>query len=213
MSKMSKKSSKSRLEVIQIIEEWKWVEGYEGLYKISNFGRLRSHKKVKDGYDLSNKNQKGGYLTVVLKDKNGTCKTHRIHRLVAESFIGKIPDGYHVHHVDGDKQNNMVHNLQIVDGHKHLSDNAAENPDVYRGMNDYNKYERPRTIYMYTLSGDYLASFPNSKAAELVSGICGRNILQMANGDEFSKGHTRKQAGGYAWSFLHPGIYKLRGGD
>lgn len=77
------------------MEEWKWIRGFEGVYQISNYGRLKSFKKYGHGYILSNKNQKGGYLSVVLQDTIQKKKRYvRIHVLVAEAFIGRIPAGY-----------------------------------------------------------------------------------------------------------------------
>lgn len=49
-------------------EEWKWVNGFEGVYQISNLGRIKSFKRTDDGYILSNQNATGDYLRVVLND-------------------------------------------------------------------------------------------------------------------------------------------------
>lgn len=51
-------------------EVWKDVKGFEGIYQISNKGRLKSFKRMKDGYILSTKNSKGDYLSVVLEYKD-----------------------------------------------------------------------------------------------------------------------------------------------
>ena len=77
-------------------------------------GRMKSFKKNSKGYITSNKNKNGWYLTVNLFDDKNKCHTTRIHTLVAEHFIGEIPKGYHVHHIDGNKQNNKVTNLSII---------------------------------------------------------------------------------------------------
>ena len=73
------------------MEEWKWIKGFEGIYQISSHGRLKSFRKIKSGYILSNQNKKGWYLTVNLFDSDGVRHTRRIHRLVTEAFIGNIP--------------------------------------------------------------------------------------------------------------------------
>ena len=101
-------------------EEWKWIKGYEGLYQISNLGNLKSFLKDKDGYFRSNVDKNGWYLTVNLYDELRRMKTYRIHRLVAEAFIGEIPKGYHVHHKDGNKQNNNVNNLEWVTARENM---------------------------------------------------------------------------------------------
>lgn len=183
-------------------EEWKWVKGYDGLYQISNFGRLKSfHKYSESGYILSNTNQKGWYFTVNLL-KDGKRTTNRIHVLVAEAFIGEIPRGYHVHHKDGNKQNNRVDNLEIIHPKKHRKETEKICPQIVTGMNNYNKYERPKHIIQYDLDNHFIAEYANAEIASRLTGICQRNILQVAGKTPFNnKGNIRKQAGGYIWKF------------
>lgn len=183
-------------------EEWKDIKGYEGLYQISNYGRLKSFKKNDKGYIMSNKNSKGWYLTVVLLDSAGIRKTERIHVLVAKHFIGDIPKGYHVHHKDGDKQNNFVKNLEIIHPRKHWFETEKSNHRVLQGLNDYNRYKKTKKIRQFTMDGVFLAEYVNGEIASRMTGICQRNILQVASKTPFnSKGSVRKQAGGYVWKF------------
>ena len=49
-------------------------------------------------------------------------KGRRLHRAVWEKYNGKVPDGYHVHHIDGDRSNNNIENLALMEGHDHLSE-------------------------------------------------------------------------------------------
>ena len=181
-------------------EIWKDVKGFEGIYQISNLGRLKSFKKHKSGYILSNKNQKGDYLSVILKGNNKVRHT-RIHILVVESFIGDIPKGYQVHHIDGNKQNNCVDNLEIVSTRTHHILSVLDNPKLINGMINYNKKIRPKKIYQYSLDGDFIKEYPNAIEASNETGVCSRNILQVANKDEYKPGLVRKQAGGFVWSF------------
>lgn len=182
-------------------EEWKWVNGFEGVYMISSLGRLKSYKKVKDGYILSNVNSNGGYLSVVLA--YGCKKRYtRIHNLVAEHFIGEIPKGFHVHHKDGNKQNNIVTNLEIIHPVKHHEKTIKENPQILKGMNNYNRFVRPRPIAQFDKEGNWIGTYCNSEIASIYTGVCQRNILQVANKDTYGKNKlTRKQAGGYVWKF------------
>lgn len=180
-------------------EEWKWVSEYEGIYEISNKGRLRSYRRDKvNGYLLSNRNSKGWYLTVNLF-KNGTKRTKRIHVLVAESFIGKIPPGYHVHHIDNNKQNNVVTNLEIIHPRKHRKETEKIHPQIITGMSNYNKFKRPKHILQYDTEGHFIAEYANGEIASRLTGVCQRNILQVANGEEYKPGKIRKQAGGFVW--------------
>lgn len=94
-----------------MIEIWKDIKGYEGLYQVSNLGRLKSYQRVKAGKLVSLQKTKDGYLqTDLYKDK--VRKAVRIHRLVAEAFIPN-PDGkLEVNHKNGNKENNEVDNLE-----------------------------------------------------------------------------------------------------
>lgn len=181
-------------------EVWKWIEGYEGSYQISNLGRLKSFRKNKDGYIVSNVNKNGWYFTVNLFDEEGHRKTFRIHVLVARAFIGEIPRGYHVHHKDGDKQNNVVENLAIIHPSQHRKETEKEKPQITTGMVNYNQFTRPRHIRQYTQDGHFIAEYANAQIASDLTGVCQRNILQVACKTPFnSKGNIRKQAGGYVW--------------
>ena len=184
-------------------EEWKWVKGYEGLYQISNTGKLKSFWRDREnGKIVSVKNSKGWYLTICLLNKDHKTATKRIHQIVAEAFIGEVPRGYHVHHKDGNKQNNRVDNLEIVHPSEHALLTVAQNKEFIRGMNNYNKFIRPEPIRQYTLDGHYIAEYANSAIAENLTGVCQRNILQVANHTPYGKhGYTRSQAGGYKWVF------------
>lgn len=183
-------------------EEWKWISGYDGIYQISNYGRLKSFRKDKNGYICSNTDKNGWYFTVNLYDELGRMKTERIHVLVAKEFIGEIRKGYHVHHKDGNKQNNRVDNLEIISPLKHRAETARQRPNLTKAMNEYNKYERPIRIRQYTQDGHFLAEYINAKVASDMTGVCQRNILQVANKEPFNnKGNIRKQAGGYVWKY------------
>ena len=88
------------------MEQWRDIPGYEGLYQISNIGRVKSRKKIK-----SLRTDKRGYLTVWLC-KDSSQKNYKVHRLVAIAFIPNPESKKTVNHIDGDKQNNSVSNLE-----------------------------------------------------------------------------------------------------
>ena len=104
-----------------MIEEWRPIEGYEGLYEVSSYGRVRSldrfivdslgHKRFYKGKVLSPIKDKNGYLSVKLQEGN----KHNIHRLVAQEFIENPDNLPQVNHKDENKSNNRVDNLEWCD--------------------------------------------------------------------------------------------------
>ncbi len=105
------------------MEIWKYIPGYEGLYEISNFGRVKSlPKRNRPGKTIILKPTMDtqGYLYVSLYNLNKQ-KTVRIHPLVANNFVdGKTKLKSQVNHVDGTKENNNSSNLEWVTGSENM---------------------------------------------------------------------------------------------
>ena len=95
-------------------EIWKDIEGYEGLYQISNLGRVKSFPRkgtqTKKEKILKEKRDKKGYCFVSLN--NVGAKPYKIHRLVAQAFIPNLENKPQINHIDGDKTNNRIDNLE-----------------------------------------------------------------------------------------------------
>ena len=90
------------------MEEWRDIKGYEGAYQVSSYGRIRSRFKI-----LKKQKHKQGYELVGLS-KNGITKRYLVHRLVAEAFIKNVDNKPEVNHIDGNKLNNDLSNLEWV---------------------------------------------------------------------------------------------------
>lgn len=116
-------------------EIWKDIKRYNGMYQVSNFGNVRSidrtveyinkygslSKQLHKGKIVAQTDNGKGYKVVHLYTNNKMTNEY-VHRLVAEAFIGDIPEGYAVNHIDFNKENNTVNNLEIVtysDNNKH----------------------------------------------------------------------------------------------
>lgn len=121
-----------------ITEEWRDVKGYEGIYQVSNFGSVKSldrviiQRKSKNGTQkrrikgkiLTPTDNGNGYKLVGLRREcNGRYvkNNHYVHRIVAESFIGHIPSGMVINHIDYNRSNNRVSNLEIVTQSENVS--------------------------------------------------------------------------------------------
>lgn len=180
-------------------EIWKEIKGFENIYAISNFGRLASTLSGK--WKLRKlTNSKKDYFRVNLI-YNGKNKTILIHRIVAEHFLVRNDGCNEVHHKDGNKQNNKVSNLEWIDKKTHAKKHYEKNKKMCEAMNNYNKYIKPKIIHQFNKNGEYIQSFPNAADASRKTGVCQRNILQVASGDEYKPGRKRFSAGGYVWSF------------
>ncbi len=193
-------------------EVWRSIKGFEELYEISNYGRLKSFKSDKEGYILSNKNSKGDYLSVVLTNKKTKKKRYaRMHRLVAEAFIPNPECLPQVNHKDGNKQNNHWDNLEWCTCKENIHHAIKHNPNILKGMNEYNRFVRPKKILQYSLDGKLIAKYNNSTEASQATGVCARNILQVANKEEYKPGLIRKQAGGFVWRFKEEVVRYVEG--
>ena len=97
-----------------INEEWKPVKGYEGLYEVSNLGRVKSLNYNHTGKERIMKPEKhrDGYLRVQLY-KDGKVKHFLVHRLVATAFIPNPLELPEINHRNEDKTNNVVVNLEF----------------------------------------------------------------------------------------------------
>lgn len=95
-------------------EEWRPVNGYEGLYEVSNLGRVRS-LHWKEPRLMTITLDKDGYPTVSLRNGGRLCHHGKVHRMVAEAFIENFDNHREINHIDEDKTNNRVDNLEWCD--------------------------------------------------------------------------------------------------
>jgi hypothetical protein len=104
-------------------EQFRDIKGYEGMYQVSNYGRVKSldreyicargqHRRV-IGRILKQKKNRCGYMVCSLSNHQD-LKEFLVHRLVASAFISKIDGKYDVNHIDGNKTNNHYSNLEWV---------------------------------------------------------------------------------------------------
>lgn len=171
-------------------ELWRDIKGFEGLYEVSNLGRVRS---LKDNNGqarilvLKVQKHRCGYQLVFLR-KDGKLKGFVVHRLVAEAFIPN-PDGLpEVNHIDEDKTNNRVDNLEWCTRKYNMN---------YGTCMERIMEKRGKRVYQYTKSGAFIRSYPSIHEAERQTGIWVTNISACCLG-------RLNSTGGYAWSFIPP---------
>ena len=87
------------------------IEGYEGLYQVSNLGRVKRYYKNGKEKILKPGNSKDGYLLMYLY-KEGKRRNYQVHRLVTKAFVPNLENKPEVNHKDEDKTNNKVENLE-----------------------------------------------------------------------------------------------------
>ena len=148
------------------MEEWKAIAGYEGLYEVSNLGRIKSLSRIDSrGYKRNEKILKlnkdsGGYLKVSLY-KNGKPKQYNVHRLVAIAFIPNPDNLPEVNHKDENRINNYVDNLEWCN-RKYNCNYGARNSKI----SEYQKLRHKMNKIEYLL--DSCTAYPDDMCDCLV---------------------------------------------
>lgn len=161
------------------------IKGYEGLYVVTSDGTIIG---LKSGKELKPMNMRG-YLRVKLY-KNAKSKTHSIHRLVASAFIPNDQGKEQVNHIDGNKSNNNVSNLEWV--------TQSEN-QIHAYLNGLNSTEHAnmatrKRVLQKTIEGELLKTWDSMSDASRATGIPIGNITHCCRG-------RINHAGGYKWTY------------
>lgn len=152
-------------------EIWKDIQGYEGFYQVSNFGNVRSLKwNHSNQIRLLTPFENDGYKRVGIR-KNNVLKNYLIHVLVAKAFIPNPKNKPCVNHMDGNKTNNNVSNLEWVT----YSENTihAKNHNLIKKMPS--KWGA-HTIYQLSLERKIINVYPSQREASRILGINQANI-------------------------------------
>lgn len=187
------------------MEIWKPVSGYEGLYEVSGCGKVKSllHNQEKI---LKPNFQEKGYLSVELY-KEKKRKRFLIHRIVAEAFIPNIENKPQVNHIDENKSNNSVENLEWVTEKQNINHGTRTKRQIEH--TDYTTQKRKEIAYansqkacipviQFNKNGNKIKEFNSASSAKRVLNINASHISETCKG-------KRQSAGGFVWAYKKGG--------
>lgn len=177
------------------MEIWKDVVGYETLYQVSNLGRVKSldmklpykrHNnttfRIRKGKILTPATMKNGYLRVEMS-KNGNHKLNLVHRMVAIAFISNPNNYKEINHINCDKKDNRVENLEWC---------SSSYNKIHALENKLYKIEKP---ILQMKNGIVIKEWKSASQVFRELGYLQQNIGKVALG-------KRKSAYGYQWKYL-----------
>lgn len=174
----------------KVIEEWRPIAGFEGLYEVSNIGRVRSLTRYKKVIKPIITNS--GYYQYQLWH-NGVCRAELAHRLVAQAFIPNPDNKLVVNHIDENKLNNSVDNLEWlsqVDNCRYGTAVARRTQHLdysKRKVNNANQIKAcSKPIRQYTKSGEFICEWPSATECAKATGMSLSGIRAVARGNRNS---------------------------
>ena len=165
-------------------EEWRPVVGFEGRYEVSDWGNVASlnyNHTGKWGLLSLTPNHKGGYLRVILC-KDGKKYYQSVHRLVYEAFVGEIPEGLEVNHMDEDKNNCAVWNLNLLT-RKQNNDWGTRNERASKALTNHPAISKA-VVAKNPITLKVVYEFPSTMEAERSGGYEHSRICACCNGKQ-----------------------------
>lgn len=174
-------------------ETWKDITGYEGMYRISNFGRVCSLRR-KNPLTMKTFINNSGYECVIFR-VNGRSKTHTVHRLVAREFCEGYSEDLVVNHKDANKLNNHFTNLEWVTQKENIHDMIKRGTHSVKEAHAVAHKKRRRPVIQYSKEGKELRRFPSAREASKFVNIHENCVSRVCRGE-------RKYTAGYIWKYV-----------
>ena len=188
------------------IEVWKTAvydgEIYEGLYRVSNLGKILilNYRNTGKAKLMKPSQEKNGYLKIVLS-KNRKRKTCRVHRLIAETFLENPENLPQVNHKDEDKTNNFVFLNEDGSVDKEKSNLEWKTPKENSNHGTRNERiakantngKKSKKVLQFTLDGEFIREYPSIMECER-NGFYSSAVCRCCNGKQ-------KTAYGYIWKY------------
>lgn len=165
-----------------MVETWKDIEGYEGIYQVSNLGRIKSLDRMliyKTRYGVYQHLQRGkiirhcidmcGYPYVRLHDKNGKKKLFKIHRIVGETFLQNPNNLPCINHKDENKTNNNVNNLEWCTV-AYNNNYGTHNEKISKALKGIKRSEETKRKISLARTGIHLSESTKEKLSEINKG-------------------------------------------
>ena len=172
-------------------EIWKDIPGFEGLYQVSDHGRIRSFVKWRtrstDPRIMAIRPDRKGYLRCYIGGRNIP-----VHRVVATTFLENPQKKPQVNHIDGNKLNNSIGNLEWVtntENQRHAFKNGLK---TTKHLTDATS----KPVLQFSKDGDFIAQFKSTCDASRKTGVDQTSICNCCN-----KKRHRNTAGGFIWKY------------
>ena len=180
-----------------MVEEWRYVPGYDQLYEASSMGRVKSYQRCKSGKIMTPHLRNDGYYETYLC-KNGVHKMWAVHRIVATSFLENPESKPTVNHIDGNTANNAVSNLEWAT----MSEQGLHSYRVLHRSNPMNRLGKTgdqcvlsKALIQYTMLGEFVRKYACIAEVHRITGYTTVDLVHVCNGD-------RIHSNGYIWRWI-----------